>query len=354
MADFTWLAEEDELTPTALTVRAQTVDPTDEGRLLWAGFMPRRDVEQTKIASLSTLDVRITSDRREWNTRGRYIPLETPPRSEIEWVPVEAYFRIAEKEINDLLNEVRGNQALFRQIVGARIPARTEMLALANWRRVERDVFSAWATGEITAMNPQTGVTYTVDYGFDAARYQTAGTAWDDAGTDAYEDFLAWLEDAIEAVGPIEGAMMRIATRNAIQADAPNPMPGAQTGLRATLPQIEQRVSDELGIPFRFFINEQTTDVFTDGGTAKTRTKVWPAQVVAAVPQGLTVGTTAFAPVARAYDLSSQAPGAGVDVRGVTIYHEIENGGRGLVIEGQINPMPDPDEQKLFVIDAGV
>lgn len=354
MADFTWLAEEEELTPTALTVRAQTVDPLDDGRLLWAAFMPRRDVDQTKIASLSTLDVRITADRREWNARGRYIPLETPPRQEIEWVPIEAYFNLEEREINDLLNEVRGNRALFREVIQARLPARTEKLALANWRRLELDVMSAWALGQITAMNPQTGVTYTVDYGFDASRYQTAGTAWDDGGVNAYDLFLAWLEDAIEAVGPIEGAAMRLATRNAIQADAPNPMPGAVTGLTPTITQIEQRISDELGSPFRFFINEQSVDVFTDGGTAYTRTKVWPAQRVAAVPQGLTVGSTAFAPVARAYDISAQSPEAGVDLRGITIYHETANGGRRLTVEGQFNPMPDPDEQKLFVIDAGV
>ena len=149
MADFTWMQAEELLSPTALTVRAQTVDPTDQGRLLWDGFMPRRDVDQTKIASLSTQDVRVTADRREWNTRGRYIPLQTPPRSEIEWVPIESYFRIEEKEINDLQNEVRGNQALFREVVGSRIPSRTEELALANWRRLELDVMTAWANGEI-------------------------------------------------------------------------------------------------------------------------------------------------------------------------------------------------------------
>lgn len=352
--DFTWMAQEEELSPVALTVRAQTVDPTDDGRLLWDGFMPRRNVDQTKLSSLTSLDVRITSDRREWNQRGRYIPLVTPPGRELEWVPIEGYFRLEEKEINDLMNEVRGNQALFRQVVGVRIPERTEQLARANWRRLEVDVFQAWANGQIVSMNPQTGATTTVSYGFDAGRYQTAGTAWDDAGVNAYEEFLSWLEDAIETVGPIQGAMMRIATRNAIVADAPNPMPGAQVGLRATIPQVEQRISDELGIPFRFFINENTVDVFTDGGVARTRTKVWPDQKVAAVPQGLAVGSTAFAPVLRAYEISNQAPDAGVDLRGITIYHDVQNTGRELLIEGQVNPMPDPDEQKMFVIDAGV
>lgn len=354
MADFTWMAAMEDLSPVALTVRAQVVDPTDQGRLLWDQFMPRRDVDQTRLATLTSQDIRITADRREWNTRGRYLPLYTPPRKELEWIPIEAYFRLEEKEINDILNEVRGNQALFREVVGVRIPSRVDALALANWRRLELDVFSAWANGTITAMNPQTGVTTTVDYGFDAGRYQTAATAWDNGAVNAYDEFLAWAQSAYETIGSFQGAMMRLATRNAIVADAPNPMPGATAALTPTISQVEQRIQDELGLPFRFYINENTVETFTDGGTAKTSVKVWPAQMVAAIPAGASVGSTAFAPVSRAYEISSQVPGAGVDIRGVTIYHEAANGGRELVVEGQINPMPDPDEQKLFVIDAGV
>ena len=354
MPDFTWMAAEEALSPTALTIRAQTVDPTDQGRLLWDVFMPRRNVDMTKLASLTSQDVRITTDRREWNARGRYVNLITPPRKELEWVPIEGYFKLEEKEINDLMNEVRGNQALFRSVVGVRIPERTDMLALANWRRLELDVMSAWANGSITSMNPETGQTFTVDYGFDAARYTTAATAWDDGGVNAYDLFLTWLQDAYENVGPMEGAMMRLATRNAIVADAPNAMPGAITGLTPTVAATELRIQDELGRPFRFFINENTVDTYDDGGIARTTVKVWQAQMVAAVPAGQSVGSTAFAPVVRAYDLSSQTPEAGVDIRGITVFHDIAGTGRELAVEGQFNPMPDPDEQKLYVIDAGV
>jgi len=352
--DFTWLAEEESLSPVALTVLAQTVDPTDQGRLLWDIFMPRRDVDQTRIDSLTTQDVRITADRREWNQRGRLINLVTPPRKRIEWIPIEAYFKIEEQEINDLLNEVRGNRDIFRTVVGARIPARTEMLAMANWRRLEVDVFQAWINGQVTTMNPQSGTTYTIDYGFDANRYQTAGTAWNDGAVNAYNEFMAWWEDAYEACGPLAGAMMRLATRNAIVADAPNPMPGASAALTATITQVEQRIQDETGRPFRFYINENTVETYNDGGVARTSVKVFPAQKVAAVPAGESVGNVAFAPVSRAYELTSQVPDAGVDLRGITIYHEVSNGGRELVVEGQFNPMPDPNEQVLYVIDAGV
>lgn len=352
--DFTWMQAQEELTALALTVRAQTVNPTDQGRLLWDQFMPRRNVDATKLNSLTSQNVRITTDRREWNARGRYVNLITPPRKELEWIPIEGYFKLEEKEINDLLNEVRGNQAMFRQIIGARIPDRTDMLALANYRRLELDAMEAWSKGTITSMNPQTGVTFTVSYGFSASRYLTAGTAWDNGGVNAYNLFLTFLQNAFENVGPIRGAMMRLATRNAIVADAPNPMAGAIAGLTPTIAQVEMRIQDELGMPFRFYINENTVETYTNAGITRAATKVWPAMIVAAVPADFVVGSTAFAPVARAYDLTSLAAGNSIDIRGVSIFHEAANGGRELTVEGQFNPMPDPDEQKLYVINAGV
>jgi hypothetical protein len=354
MPDMTWLAAEEQLGPAALTVRAQMVDPTDQGNLLWDQFMPRRNVDQTKLSSLTTQNVRITSDRREWNARGRYISLVAPPRRELEWVPIEGYFKIEEKEINDLMNEVRGNQALFRDIIGVRIPERTDTLALANWRRLELDVFEAWSKGRITSMNPQTGQTFVVQYGFEASRYQTATTAWNNTGLNAYREFLAWWEQVYVQNGPQAGVMMRLATRNAIVEDAPNPMPGAGTNLNTTLSQTVQRIQDETGRPFQFFINENTVDVHTGAGVARSRVKVWPAQTIAAIPSDYRIGSTAFAPVTRAWDISAQTPEAGVDIRGVTVFHEIANGGRELTVEGQFNPMPDPDEARIAVINVGV
>lgn len=353
MPDFSWLAAEEDLSPAALTLRAQTISPNDDGSLLWDGFMPRVDVDSTKVADITSLDVRVVADRREWNQRGRNIPLETPDTREIEFVPIESNFKLEESEMNKIMNEVRGNQDLFRQIIGARIPTRTDGLALANVRRLEMDTFEAWALGQVTQKNPQTGGTYVLDFGFDAARYQTAGTAWNDVGVNAYEEFKAWLEDAVDYVGPIRGAAMRRATARAIQADAPNPMPGL-SDLTPTMSQVEERLSDELSMPFRFYILENSLDVFDDGGTAKTRTKVWAAQRVAVVPDGIRVGNAAFAPVLRAYDISQATPQAGIDLRGQTVYHDIANGGRELAVECQLNAFPVPDEQKLFVIDAGV
>lgn len=354
MPDFTWMAQEERLTPAALTVQAQTVDPTDSGQLLWNVVMPRRNVDQMRLQSLTSRNVRIVSDRREWNMRGRYIPLFTPRTREMEWIPIEAYFRLEEEEINRVMLEVRGNQQLFRQVIGVTIPARTDELVQANYRRLELDCFSSWTLGRIDTMNPQTGATNSAVYGFDTGRYQNAAVAWNDPSVNAYQEFLAWWADARVAVGPLAGAMMRSATRRAIQMDAPNPMPGAQTGLTTTIVQVEQRIQDETGAPFRFILNENTVEPFTGPGVARQQVHVWPDHVVAAVPQNGRIGTTAFAPVIRAYDLTSQVPNAGIDIRGQTIYHEVANGGREIIIEGQFNPMPDPDETKIFVMNAGV
>lgn len=355
MPDFTWMSEEELLSPAALTVRAQAVSPNDNGQLLWDSIMPRVNVDQTKLSSLSNQDVRITSDRREWNQRGRYINLVTPPKREMEWIPIEGYFKLEESEINTLMNEVRGNQALFRSIIGARVPERTNTLADANYRRLELDVMSSWANGNITMMDPQLGITVTVSYGFSSSRYLTAGTAWSDAGTNAFNELTSFLANAADAMGvaPI-GVMLRTATFNAIMADAPNPIPGIGAGIRPTRAQVEQLIQDMTGAPFRFFINERTVQTFTDGGITRQVTKVWPAMKVAAVPPNFRVGSTAFAPVVRAYDLTSQVPDAGIDLRGQTVYHDVNNGGRELVIEAQFNPMPDPDENMLYVINAGV
>lgn len=354
MPDFSWIQAEDELSAAALTVRAQTISPNDDGMLVWDAFLPRRNVDSTEIRELTSLDLRVVGDRREWNARGRLIHLEHPDQRLIEMVPIESYFTIEEKEIQKLMERTLGNQDTFREVIGARIPARTDSLIQANYRRVELDAMEAWAKGQITTRGPQTGRTFLVSFGFDAGRYQTAGTAWDDGGVNAYDEFLSWLEDAIDEVGPIQGAMMRLATLKAIQADAPNPMPGASTDLTVTRAQLQERVSDELGIPFRFYVMENSLDVYDDGGRNYTRTKVWPAQIVAAVPQGEIVGSTAFAPVARAMELARQAPGAGIDVRGQTVYHDAGNGGRELTVEAQVNAMPIPDEQRMWVIDAGV
>lgn len=345
---FAWIEQERDLSPAALTVRAQAISPNDTGRLLWDAFFPRRDVNSVRLRSITTLDFRPAADRREWGQRGRLIPLRTPNVDELEMVPIESYFTLGERELQELEERTLGNQALFRQLIGADIPARIDSLASANYRRIEADVFSAWALNQIVAKNPQTGDTSTFDFGYAAERYQTAATAWDDVGENAFDNFLAWLEDAFELTGGGQGVMLRQATLNAIKADAPTPV-GA---LPMTTAQLASRIQDEFGTAFSFYVNEGTVDVFDDGGTEVTRTKLWPAGRIAVVPQGEQVGYTAFAPVARAFEIARGAPQAGIDVRGQTAYHEIANAGRQLTTECQVNALPIPEERLVAVIDT--
>lgn len=346
-----WFQEIDELTPAGLTVRAQAIDPTDRGRLYWSGFFPRRDVDSVTLADLTTLDDRPTADRREWNQRGRHVPPRLPARREVNIVPIEAYDKIGEFEMQRLGERFNANEAQMAEVMGVSIPARVERLALADYRRLELDSFESWLLGTITQRNPQNAAeTYQASWGFAAGRIQTAATAWNDPSLNAYNEFIAWAEDALTTVGSFAGAGMRLATLQAIQADAPDLL----GGVTMTRAQLAQRIADDLGQPFQFFVIEDTVDVYDDGGITTTATKVWPAEKVAAIPEGGTIGFSAFAPVLRAQELARALPAAGIDTRGCTIYYDEAGTGRDLTIEAQINAMPVPDEQRVFVIDAGV
>jgi hypothetical protein len=348
---FEWMTQLFNLSPAALTVRAQALDPTDLGRLLWDIFFPRQNVNSVDLADVLTLDDRPSADRREWNGPGRLIPLITPTVRDISMVPIEGYDKIDEHEMQKLMERFIGNAQLIADQIGVSLPDRSDRLAMACYRRLELDTFSAWLNGTIVQRNPQdASKTFTASYGIDSGRIQTASTAWNDTGLNAYDELIAWIEDGIDAVGSISGVMLRLATLKAIQADAPD----MANGVPATRAGLESRVQDDLGSPFKFFVNENSIDEFTDGGTTKTRRKVFTAEKVALIPQGNAVGYTGFAPVVRAMELSSQVPDAGIEVQSVTIYHDAHNAGKELEIQAQLNALPVPNEELIWVIDAGV
>lgn len=349
MSSFAWTETIEELSPAALTVRAQAISPNDDGRLKWDMFFPRQNVDSVDLDDVTTLDFRPASDRREWNQRGRLIPTKTPDTRKVSIVPIEGNFLWGEYELQKLNERALGNAALIAEIMQSSVPSKVDAIAMANYRRLEVDAFNAWANGEVVQKNPQTGETYTASFGFDAARYQTAGTAWNDAGLNAYDELLDFLDDAINAVGAIRGIVCRRNFVKEVLADAPDLAGGAQM----TMVQLEQRIQDDLGSDFQFYPMEDTVEVFDDGGSAVTATKVWTAQMVAAVPAITMVGYSAFAPVIRAMDIARSAPMAGIEINGQTVYYEEHNNGRELSVEVQANAMPVPDEQKMFVIDVG-
>ena len=353
----TWLEEIKEVSSAGLTVQAQAlaiddIDPLQQ--LQHPVLFPYSPADSVKLGSIFETDKRFVADRREWNARGRFIPTVTPKISELEMVPVESYDKIAERELQAINERALGNEQTFRSLAMVNIPGRVDKLVGANYRRVEVDAMEAWAEGTITAVNPTSGTTQVLDLGFDAGRQQTAGTAWNDGSLNAYNELLAWIADGEAEVGPIAAVKLRRATFNAIAADAPNPMPGAISGLVPTRNQIEQRISDELGYAFRFVIAEEQVDLFDDGGTAHTRTAVWTAQFVAAIPASGVIGATYRAPVNRAIELARSNQGAKIDIRGMTVYYEFENGGRTATIECQANWLSLPFERNVWTIDAGV
>lgn len=341
------------MTAAALTVRAQAVPVNDQATLIWDILFPRQDVDSVKLRTITTAIYRPVADRREWNARGRMIPLVTPRLDEIEMTPVESYFRIAEREIQELEERTFGNEALFRQIVGVDIPTRTEALASANYRRLEVDAMTAWALGQISARNPVGGETVTVSFGFDSSRYQTPAAWTGGPGGTAYGNFLTWVREAQIMVGAISGVMLRQSTRLAIQTSAPYPF-ALNTNVTINRAQLTDLIQQETGSPFQFVENERTADVMTDGGTTMVRTKLWPANHLAVIPQGGNVGYTAFAPVARAFQIARGNPNAGIDVRGQTAFTEVGNAGRDLTVECQGNMLPIPNEQSVYVADVGI
>jgi hypothetical protein len=344
-----WIEAVEELSPAAMTVRAQAMSVTDMGRLYWSGFFPRQDVASVDLNDVTTLDDRPVADRREWNQRGRHVPPRVPARREASIVPIEAYDKIGERELQKLAERFNGNEQQMADVIGVSIPQRVERLAMADYRRLEVDAMTAWTLGTITQRNPQNAAeTYVASFGFDAGRIQTASPVWDT--TTAYTELLAWYEDGLETVGAGAGVALRLASLRAIQAAAPD-LPNGVTMTRA---QLVDRIQDDLGQPFQFFVIEDTVDLYPDGGTATTSTKVWPAEMLAFVPADMRVGYTAFAPVVRAMELARQIPAAGIDTRGVTVYYDEAGTGRELTVEAQLNALAVPDEQRVFTIDIGV
>jgi hypothetical protein len=339
------------LSPEALTVLAQTISPNDQGMLKWDAFFPREDVDSVDLREITTLDFRPVSGRRQWNSPGRLIPDMTPDLRDLSIIPVEGYYKWGEYEIQKMRERTRGvNGATLDQIIGLTIPKKVTQITEANYRRIEVDAMSAWALGIVTVRNPQTNESHTVSFQFDSARITTAATAWDDPSVDAYAEFIAWLEDAVDYVGPIQGTVMRLSLLRVIQEDAPD-LPSGEPMTRGDLPE---RVSKDIGRPFTFFLFDDTVDDFTDGGVVTASTNVWPAGRVAAVPQDGRVGRTAFAPVERAMDLVASLPNAGIDERGMTVFYDEAQTGKELKVEVQCNPFTIPNEQRVFVKNTGV
>lgn len=343
---FSWLSEFDELSPAALTLAAQLNAQDLVATLRWPVLMPRRPVDSIRISDITTRDFQPVADRREWNARSRPIPHVTGGLKSVEMVPIEARFKWDERQIQLLSEATLGDAAAIANRIRVRIPDKSNDLADADYRRVELDVFEAWTLGQVTVRNPETGESYVAAFGFDAGRIQTALTPWADPSVNAFREFVAWYIEGLQEVGPGLGVMLSRARFNEILTDAPPSALGGPT----TAVMLEERIRQETMSDFRFFIEDRQLDVFPDGGLGTVKARVMPADRIAFVPDNGEVGYTAFAPVARAMEIDAEVPEAGIDIRGVTVYHEQSNNGRELEIEAQLNAMPIPNEESVWVI----
>lgn len=344
MALLDWLQLDEKLTPAALTFRAQNLPADDSDRLLYPIFFPRSDVASVKVSDIASTDWRPVLDRRAWNAPGRRLGLRTPAIRELEMLPIEGNYKLEERELQALTEQRGLSESIVRSIIAPTIPGRVDTLTQASWRTVERDAMNAWALGQVTVRNPETNGTIVVSYGFDAARYTTAGTAFNAVG--GWDEFVAWYTAARQLCGPGQGVVMRWATLAGLLTQAPNLLNGAK--MRRS--EVQDELSQTFGEQFTFLTVEDSFDEHQTAGTATTRVAKWPAQRVAFIPLGGTVGRTAIAPNMRVPG-DSQLPLRRNDI-GVS-YFEHGNG-RELDIEVQVNALTIPDESKVCVINAGV
>src|SRR5262245_23069548 len=120
--------------PPELTVLAQAISKLDQGALLWDTFMPRQDVDSVELMDVTTLDYRPAADRREWNARGRIVPLAAPARRQVSIVPVEARQPIDENEMQALGDRTRLNWHTVAEIMSDTLPGRCAVLTQACYR----------------------------------------------------------------------------------------------------------------------------------------------------------------------------------------------------------------------------
>lgn len=340
----------------ALTVIAQSfgideVDPA--GRYMYPVFFPTVPAAGTKLAELTETDFRPVATHREWNAHGKEIALPTPKVKEYQMVPLEARNGMGEKEMTDLLNRYQGNAAIVDQQLMRDVPARVRWLVDAVHRGLEVQASDAWAKGTVTIQHPTGGASYTASLGFETGRVETASTAWDDAGANAYNEFVAWWRDVLTDMDAVGVVLSRLAF-NAIQADAPNIMDYGGQGVLPGAAMLAERIRQDTGSDFRFVLNDTRVDKFTDGGSGKTRTRTWDESYVAAIPASGRVGSTHAAIVESAYDALQRDPNAPIDVRGVGVRKNPENKGKYLDLMATALWWAIPNEQNVRSIDTGI
>ena len=345
---FDFLGKVTGLTAADLTVREQARLAQNPLELRYRAIFPRAEATSLTVSQLTRPDTRFAAEYREFNADGREIPEVLGPKVEANLVPMTATHHIDEKR----LAKLRAPNPRIARLVedGVIGDVRTWPTRLANavdWG-TEYTAFTMWATNTITVKDPKTGTSTTVSSGISTDRYITESTAWNDGSVNAYDRLLFRLGEAQRLMGSVGAVRMRRATAEAVRADAPN----GPNALRPTIANIADRLSEEGFGQITLIIDERTVNVFDDGGSAYTPTNLIPAEKVLFQPADGIVGATYDFPATRAYDYVSQDHR--VNLNDTVVWYSEQNNGKTLLIEAEAIRLSLTDEQRVYVVDAGV
>lgn len=338
----------EQLSSFEITVREQARTSENMTVLQYPRFFRDNPVDSVKLADITIQDVRFISDRREWNADGRYIPAKTPKARMFEMVPLESYFVIGEREMQDLGERFNGNRQLIIDSAKASIPRRVESLTNSIIWSIEYESLLSWATGKIIVTNPQTGKVYEASMQIGSDHYVTDATPWSDSN--AFDRILNYAREAVDLIGPVQGVLVRQDLALLIQKSAPRMIAG---DVRMTLRNVNDYLSDELGTGFTIETFENTVEKFDGAGVDTSKVKLWPSGKVAFIPQGSRIGEINMAPQFRAHDIPQVVSEfEGFDQRGIRVYYEKMNSGKALKVQAQANWLGIPDENQVFVVNV--
>ena len=355
MFDFESILEGGPLTQSAITtVREQArLNNLDVDTFsVWQQFFPPVSVNSIKINEMRVPDNRFVADRREFDADGRKIPVRTPTRVDMEMIPISTYFDYGERDLQ-LLGESRGADIdRVIQEIGVEIPARVTAHVDAVMRRVEMDTHQVWQTGEIMVRNPDTGSASTVSFEFDAQRYVTDDFS---GGNNAYDKLLNHIRIAQRRVqGGVAGALMTQAIRDKVLQDAPTDINGNQIGLQGVQELIQREVSQDFQLIVADYSTAEVFDGQNESGT--TNRPYYTDGRLTFLPRGGQVGRMAGAPIIRAAQLNSVDTGGQtqVDIRNVAVFYQVQESGKYMKVETQLNWLPVPFEEFVYVVDTGI
>lgn len=347
---FEYLDKIEELTEANLTVREQSRLAENPLDLRYPAIFPVERVDTLKISGARVLDDdRPAGGRRDWNGQARELTERVGPTIEAEIAPINTSHHIDERRLTELRAASQGVRALIDRGVIRDVNTWPPKLVDAVERNLEAEAFEGWQTGTINALDTKTNATIAIALPIDAGRFVNEATVWSDASVDAFDLLIARLETAIDTIGAVGAVRLRRRDLKTILADAP----AQESGARATLESLTERVNEELGSDgtIQFVIDERWYHAFSTG-SAHARTKTYYVTLgnLLFQPADGRVGTTYKAPVARAYDFLPQHIIDRGGAQDVVTFRTPKNDGKTLMLEAQENAAALPDEDRVFVV----